>query len=294
MTVESSRITNMEGRLSISPEEEYRTVYRVTTTQNSNPEELLDDASDMFTATPEAVPRLWSVHPDDPGVICSSLECQPESKNNWTRWLVTATFTIPPDDTTGGGQPGGPPEPNPLLRPVRYSVEFQNVVQAIRKDVVTGNAFLNSAGKPFGAQEIERSILLLTCVKNYATLDEIIAIGRTYDQSVNDASYKGYGARQAKFESIVSSQQMYENGIAFYEGTIRIAFDPLNWDMKLVQEGWVYKAAGKTRRFLDDDNQPTTEPGLLDALGNKLAVGATPIFANFQIYTPKDYSLLGV
>lgn len=200
--------------------------------------------SQSMSTGPDPVPALWDNYhistgtaPDDADVYLQRKEIRRMVDDGTERrsWIVTCIWT-PPEP---GNNSGEPPTENPLLRPVRYSLEWASKTKIAEKDK-DGNPMVNSAGDKFDPPvEVDDARPVLVATKNMDgdNLGAIIALAIEYKNAVNTGSFFGAGTRQAKVESITSGDLMEENGFRYYAVVFRIQFDSDTWDFSIVDKG---------------------------------------------------------
>ena len=268
MSVTSSNLLGPPvGSVDKDYKREYTGIWRVKTNSINDTwlTVLLQSGSASLT---NPVPDLWTTYAVgndvDNGVYLQSksaaLEFDPELSK--TTWLVTGVWRAP----LPGKDPEQDNQPNPLNRAARYHMEFANYTKVVEKDIF-GKAPVNAAKKGFDpAMEHDDSRPVLVVVRNEWPLAAIIARSIQYKNAVNTDTFYGATKRQAKMESIISSDLLIENEVRFYSVVYRIQFNDKTWDFEPVNQGYSYfETAG-------DDN--VIEAMELDSSGNKTA---TPV-----------------
>lgn len=237
------------------------------------------------------------------GVYVLQTPIRLEHPGNKTQWTVTAECG--PWPTTDAGAPGDGIDPNtgqvnPLQRRVIWSIERYTEQEAVEVDT-SGNPIVNAAGKPFDIPYFrERHYPVLVAVKNFATLDEIIAINEAYENHLNSIPFKGYGKWFVKFTGAEASQAQYENGITFYTATMRFPvrktgeFPDYGWQPEILNRGYQYFDIDKSlpnaklKTVGDGLNQPASEPANLALDGTLLPVDGVPTKILFEAYNDTD------
>lgn len=224
-----------------------------------------------------------------------------------TRWEIDITWS--PQEPNDREQTH---DDNPLTEPVRRWIEFEDIQEPIEKarniEALTGlgraaeteGPIQDAAGgEPSSPLMRTRRVPVLCARKNYATLDEIIAIEATYGNTVSNATYKGAAARHAAYRSIECSQPQIGGGIEYYTGVIRIAFKNSEWYFPMVNRGFAYfNDAGElveaTVKDKDGNKVPSAQPVLLQLDGKRLPDGEIGTVINWLTESEANYSTLGV
>jgi len=185
----------------------------------------------------------------DTDAFCQSLRWyRPLPETDFKRWHVVADY-----GPIEHSDPGVLTEPNPLLWPVIYDIDFIEEQVPLEKAKIVeslshvGRAagsegpIINSCGVEF-TEGILKTIYypILIALKNYATLDEIVALNLAYQGTMNNGTYFGASARKAKYLSTASGGRQQISGQVFYPGTTRIWFKQLTWDRLVLNNGWTH------------------------------------------------------
>lgn len=216
---------------------------------------------------------------------------RPQPNDLATRWFVDVTFMSLMPGTTSGDA-----DSNPLARPTKYWIEDEpyNVLVTEDKD---GVPIVNSAGQEFTEPPEEEDYhMILVAEKNFATLAEIIALNQTYARGVNTDTFYGATARKCLCMPIKCSPPKEENDVTFYTATFQIKISDKQWDLKIVDQGYMHKkgTGDELYRALDEDGEPTAEPVLLDTDGTRLAAGTVGQFLTFRRRREVAFSGLGI
>lgn len=241
MTVVSCQLRDVNA--SLVEDKSFRRTYvqeYIVTTDDpgDGPKTVLEGAEG---SSPDALPILWSTYPQftgtgtggaDTNVFLQNREVRRLDDGTRTKWVVTCTWASPEPGDSGSE----PPDENPLLRPVQYSLEWSAFTKVISKDI-DGEPLLNSAGDLFENVEIDSADPVLVCVKNMFPLEDIIALAIAYRNAVNEEEFFGAPPRTCKMEAISSGPLMEENGYQYYQVTFRIQFKEETWDLFIVNRG---------------------------------------------------------
>lgn len=276
---------------------EYELSYLITT--DNKMESDLSVLGGAHTASPDALPTLLSIYNaggiPDAAAYCLRISLDPSDTD--TRWIAKCHFgPLPP-----GQDPEENPE-NPLLRPVRYHIEYHEETITYERDV-NGDPIANTVGDTFD-EPLEEPIVYMTlvAVKNYATLQQIINIGLQYHDTVNSDTFYGAPARTVRFLPIECGEQQQENGIRYYQATLRFMFKPNRsysptWDRVIMNTGWRGRQeVGGAIMVLSCDETRLQFIGApkLTAQGLLLPEGQDPHWLTFQTREAKAYGGIGV
>lgn len=191
-------------------------------------------------------------------------------------------------------------EPIPVNRDPVLWWEFEDTTEVVRKAknitamshisraAGTLGEIVNAAGVPYDTlPERPKSRPVLVLQRNYSTLDKIREVHDTYIHKLNAATYRGGAAKTWFVRSITSSPPTTENGYTYYQGQIRLAYDPNTWKFTLVNQGlswldgtWTPGSPGSWSpnppklKKTDANAARITEPQLLTATGQLVNGGA--------------------
>ncbi len=304
------------GSADLDYKREYNAQWKVTTDSgNDGWTTVLLQSGNASLDNP--IPDLWSTYAIgndvDTGVYLQDKRGQPETGSE-TTWIVTGTWKAPPP---GRDPANGDNQPNPLFRPVRYHLEFANFTRVAEKDIFD-KAITNSAGQEFDPPlEMDDARPVLVAVKNEWPLEGIISKAIQYKNAVNTNTFYGAGPREAKVESIVSGGMQTENDVRYYPVTYRIQFNHEQWDIELVDQGWMHYGTAAAKNLLvargGEQNAdgtykiatgetelppPVPEPIGLDPDGTRRDKDADPVklFKQppFRIYPELSFASLGI
>jgi hypothetical protein len=243
---------------------------------------------------------------------------------------IHATVDYGPAD---GFNPGRLTEPNPTSWPTEYWLEWteeQVPVKDVRnvsalpganRDADTVGPIINGAGEePVDPVFKLVRYPILCCQKAYATLNEIVALNTTYQDTTNNASFFGAPQRTAKYLSTQSGRITRTQGYSVYLAVTKIWFKDLTWDLKILNVGFNHLVAdpsggykldgkGKPQRFrctvrsveIDDSGNPTvggwvasSEPLKLATNGVLADQDAAATYISFRDLTEVDYAGIGI
>ncbi len=171
---------------------------------------------------------------------------RPDPKELPTRWHITVNYG--PAD---GINPGQLSEPNPLAWPTEYWLEWmeaqvpiesaKNVesLDQIGRAANTDGPLTNAAGEqPIDPYLKTVYLPILCCQKAYATLNEIIALNDSYEETTNNGTFFGASARKAKYLHTDNGRLQRTQGYSYYLGITRILFKKQTHDLKLLNNGF--------------------------------------------------------
>lgn len=251
-----------QGSLDNRNQGTYQHEYLVTT--NDDNDEQVVVLTQCQTVGPDQVPLKNSHYSvldgEDSGAFLQNTSARRKTDDEGDRrhWIVTANWG-PPEGGTG---PTNPPNENPLLEPIRYSLEWLPNQKGISHDRL-GNPIVNSAGDFFEGIEVDEPYVVVVASRNMANLFHVMEQAAEYQNTVNADVHWGGEPRTFRVESIQCSDLQVLNGIEFYRVTYRLAYNPLTWDLYVVDRGTqAYNVpknqAGATKnpvRVLSGDNK---------------------------------------
>lgn len=201
------------------------------------------------------------------------------------------------------GQSPGDADVDPLTRPARYWLEFQEQSRIVETawnldefkdptDAVTRAAdtlapITNTAGQDYDEPIHETDQLVIVAMeKNYATLQTVLDIHNTYHRTLNsNGSFFGAAPMHARFEGITTGQPENESGVQFWRGVTRVAFSKTPFVREIVNRGWQYYDAGGALKKWDG-----AEPVLLAANGKRLGDGLVGNNVRYRTRELVDYT----
>jgi len=228
------------------------------------------------------LPRIGSVHDDDPGAWCVDLDVR--ATDGWTVYTVVATY----DSTVEMSE-------NPLFQPVDIEWDGEQYDEALVIDR-NGDAVLNSAGDPFLDARRERTRRVVTATKNIAAVPSWII---TSEDAVNSSAFLLDGftipAGKAKLGAPRLGRWQTRNGVRFREMTMRFTLNKDGWLYAPLDAGFRYRnGSNELTRIVSDDGTDVSQPVCLDGSGGVLSdpTPATAVYGSFDIYPAYDFNLL--
>lgn len=220
--------------------------WRVETSTNSHgPVYVLDNA---HTASPDPIALEGDEHPESSLLFVKSRDCRSDGDDG-KAWIVTAKYDNQFKDDPASF------EPNPLNRPVKYSLEWSQFSRIVTKDA-EGALILNTVDDRFDEPlEQDDSRPILVAVRNHAAseLGSLIALAVDYKDAVNSDTFYGAPPGSVKMAPFTTGEIQYENGVKFY--TVRYEFHFRESDDPEI-EGW-------ERQILNRGNRACASPNVL-------------------------------
>lgn len=172
-------------------------------------------------------------------------------------WLWTVNFSVPPEEES----PDSIAEPNPLLRPPTFNVEYMDREYVIQKaknvealshgDGKGGNRAANTLGpivnaagkKPDEPQVDTERLEVLKIFKYYPSLAAIVTRNRSFKRTTNSDVVQGYTARQLRYLLTESQGVQVINGVQVWPGVTSILAEE-STDLILDNVGYDYYDVG--------------------------------------------------
>lgn len=252
------------------------------------------------TSSPNPIPMPWATYD-----IGNDLHSGMVVKDRSTRlhaytdtgalWIVTTKWEKPGEDDEEDGS-----GVHPLLRPIKYRVEWANYTRIVKKEVAGEmRDIVNACGDPFSdpvEQDDQRPVLV--AVKNVQSLQYVIARGMSYKNAVNRDSFWGAEPRHAKVQGITAGDKQKEEDVEFYTMTIRVEFNEEKWDRTFIDQGMRYRkvAGAEPVAAKDSEGTPVGTEIKLSVDGTKLPEGDNTRWIDppFRTYPERDFSGLEI
>lgn len=183
---------------------------------------------------------------------------------------------------------------SPLLEPheVRGDADAFTREATVDKD---GDPILNAAGQRFRgpAVQIEDGWPTIEVKQNVSWVN--LTILGQYRYAVNASSFWGCNARTIKCKRIAWERVLYGTCSYYFRVTTTFQLNAETWDLHLLEEGDMVKIPGTSpsrfRRAKDEYEENVHV--LLDANGDALAAGASPVFTDKRVLKELDFSTVG-
>ena len=178
--------------------------------------------------------------------------------NNLSVWDTVVVWTTPDPGTTGNQL-----QPNPLLRPpvfnveyieVEYPIELGQNLQALAhggadgtlRAAFTNGDLVNAAGKrPDEPQMDTERNAVLTIERNYPSLADIVAVNLAFHRTTNLGNFQGFASETLKYMVTDSIGQRTEGDFTYFPGVTRI--EQKETTLRVIQN--------KGYAYFDDDAQ---------------------------------------
>jgi hypothetical protein len=234
-------------------------------------------------------------HEVDYGAFCLTRDAQ--QQGDGTKWLCTVEFGLP-DISTLGGDTAFLFFENPALAPAGISWDGEDYEEIVDRDV-NGVAILNKAkDRPNPALTRPRTRRTLVVEQHYLYTDWDDTVIDLVQDHVNANVFYGRAVGTWLCRKITAQLVYHQAGMLV---RVRMEFHHREegWHSQPLNDGTrqlVYSEAhpaGEYKPILVG-GQPVTDPKPLDAVGTALAVGADPIFLDFEIIPSADFDVLDI
>jgi len=281
-------------------------------TRPTNPYTALAIAQ-LFSTTPDAVPRLRAVYPGRSNIFVSSIAATPTNETRAV-YYYDVTYAVPEPNA----QEPFNQDPNPTLRPGQRNIEYiasEYVIDAARNVQVLPHGdgdggsrgagvlgpIVNAAGKREDSPKVDTEYnAVLVWTKNYATLGAIDTLNQTYQRTTNSDEVLGYDPHRLKYLVTESLGQQFEGEFEYWIGQTRVEVKKTT-DLIIDNVGYEYwqpavpaaqpdplPAGFKTA--IDLDENPMSEPINLKLDGDKGGTHVATI--TYEHLTEKNYGPL--
>lgn len=332
LTVTCKRQPTESGSSDKNQQRKYRSQYKIQQTDTGAREDAPTLIIAAQSASPDALPEYGDNYVD-----AGTTDLDAYALNfTWDMSLGAdhqKILTVDVDfGPTEGSNPGNLAEPDPLLWETEYWIEWteeqivlheaENVeaLPSVGRAANTLGKVVNAAGVEF-TEPLMKTVYypVLHAQKQYATLDEIVALNIAYQGTTNSDTFFGASARKAKYLGTESGHIQKINGQEFYVGITRVWFKDATWDRPVLNNGWshvvfdsgspVTNADGKVileKNKVHDDAQdviddnttdpdtPSSEPLNLDLSGELLFPNDDPVYITYRDLNAVAYSGLGI
>lgn len=287
MTVTACHFVPAAWRSTLNVERQERQIFTTHRIEcNSRNDGPLSAEVQALSATPDPLPTAYEPYSqgNDAAAGLRMMNRQlsaPTLVNAGLHYYCTSTFRSP------GAFEEGDTEENPLLRPVKYWLEWAHDVQEVYHDR-DGTTILNFAKRPY-PEEITLPVHTpILCARlNIATVWEGLTLAQTYVDAVNSDTWYGAPPRYAKCESITTGQPLQENDYTYYECVIRVHFLYRTWDIRKIEEGWEFLQTvldDSLTAAIDGNGNPAAAPVKLRPSGTRITdPDATPYVTTWRV-----------
>ncbi len=273
-------------------EREWTVAWRIVTNDSATGPKEIRDQMRVLAYDTYNYPGTWEIDTD---AWLRKIEVH-QDQDDPLYWIGIATYS------------NSEIEQDPLLRPAEIYIDgvpfnsplvTELSIDANNDGFFTGaeigRTVLNTATDPFDPPiEIDDAKTTIRIVRNEAVFTA--AYHKDWNNTVNDAAFRGFATGTLKLA--LASQNQWERGVEYFKVTYTLqehggrdeSGNPLKWNPHVLNRGFRYRVsgAGALIRALDGGS-PVSQPVLLAANGDKLAVAGTPIYLDFVAYKPKDF-----
>ena len=186
---------------------------------------------------------------------------------------------------------------SPLLEPYDRAWSWAYNNEPIDRDY-QGNAIRNPIGDPIIGLTMDVGDPVYIVTRNETVYPKSWA--RTYQNSVNDANYIGWDAGQCRMLEI-TSHRVVDKTDYYWRVTYKMQFRSDGWTLRYLAEGMRYwtgslmpDGSPQLLSGKDSAGQITSQPVKLQANGTLLPDGTPDVWLEAELYTPKNYNLLGL
>lgn len=276
--VTESRIKSREGTFRIQNENSGTLIFNVNTDSDATVKEVYTGS---LIATPHPVPALYSLI--ESNAYALGITVRQRQKDNFTKWTVQVTYGQLPD---GSNPNNSDPtiDDDPLKRKAVRYVQHYTVEERIDHQA-DGVPMVNTAGEIFPEPihiELERVIYVIE--KNYSTLNAVISLNETYEGSQNSDNVDPkdgvstpatpLGAGTLKYMGTTTGPPRFENGVQYWTGITRCAYQANGWIIEKTSEGYREKfTIGQNDylvNILDQNGQQGQVPHKLNVNGGAI------------------------
>lgn len=258
-----------------------------------------DGPGDVYIGAAASLPAQFDSHPELPQATAREISIQNLEESPYV-WRVSVTYSSEPLTKQEVEEHN---ETDPLSRPPRISVEFENFEVPIFEDR-DGEPILNSAHDPY-----LDPILWPATRKRYHVTFNAATIPEWHDDlegKVNEANVtvvKGGTARAYPPDTLLYlpggiSDLKEEDGTTYMEISFSLLHKRQGWKLRLLDNGYQY-LEGSTKRVImveDDGGNPVrpSDPQPLDGSGGILddPSPANAVFNEHHVAEEADFSVL--
>ncbi|MFO0202579.1 MAG: hypothetical protein ACK528_05555, partial [Alphaproteobacteria bacterium] len=199
------------------------------------------------------LPRIGSVHYEDPQAWCRSLTVARAGGKDRNNWTVTANY----DSSFELSE-------NPLVQPAQISWDGENFEEVAIFDR-DNKAVLNSAGDPFEGLFRERTRRVISIVKNVAAVPDWII---TSEDAVNSLAFVVDGFAVPIGKAKLSAPRLgpweFRNNTRFRQMTMTMKLNKDGWAAQPLDAGFRYKSGTDRKIITNTDGTLPTSPVCLN------------------------------
>lgn len=250
-----------------------------------NPEDTEDIVLSSYL-----VPQLYEGFLGDPYSRCNSVRAR--QRQNLRYWDLTASYSTetPTAQDAEAGQPLGPT--------VKRRLDYYALQVPMQQDL-DGDWVKNTAGLMFDPPPmVERNPWILTCERSEQVFN--MSLWKAFHDHVNSTTFNGEAPGQVK--CLIKAEERNQLALTFYHCTYVFIHNPLGWQLRLANQGFIEFIAGPniTRRITDSQGRDVAQPYPLTDLGQAVPeseLDDTPpplIFLPFKSFRSANFNALGL
>ncbi len=264
----------------------------------------------QVTSSPYNLPVIpyYSFNPyvSAPLQLCRGVSCEQDSSAP-LKWIIEAEYSSEPHKAGDENQPE-----NPLDKPPEVKWKASQYRLPIFRDK-DGKAVVNSVGDYFDPPvEIDASRWVVTVEKNVISVPPDII---NYADAINENAFSVSGVSVAphvaklmdldiseRKTAKIANQQGQEITIFYYTFGYGMEMRAETWVIKVLNQGYQAKSVSEgvvqadVMRIMDSSRppRPVSSPAMLNEDGTIVAEPGpdTAVFLDFNVYTPRDFSIL--
>lgn len=245
----------------------------------------------------------------DFGALAEDIVGVPQSPDDHYRWIVTIRYSsawwdIFARDSAKPSKPHGSPQNNnsdkdslinPLNRPPRVSYGMSFGDRYLEQDFSNPpKALSNSAHDKFDPPYmIPEAYPTITVERNepFFDLDKQVF----YSLTINTKTFLNQEPYTVLCYQITGSNE-YENGFVYAKVVYEFRIRRKTWKLQALDQGLAYidPINGDKRAVIDGFGSGYSQPIPLDGTGFPLAIGADPVYLEFQVYDQQDLNELKI
>lgn len=246
----------------------------------------------------QSIPLFWSVHPDDPFVVCFRKAVQQALNSEFARkfWLVTCNYAIKPKNNF---------EEHPLDRPweIEYNGEtFQTIAEFDKFSI----GALNSAGQYFDPPlQVDNTRGVLRITRNEPWPNTVAA--NNYQEAINSDVFLGGAPYTVKLKRVTYKRVIEQWVPPLAEDPIDVEYWPHSYEFHYWWKTWwlfpldqgryeLGSGEGDLVSIKDSEGVPVVDPVPLDGAGHQVPPASLPgaaVFLTKRYYPELPFAALG-
>lgn len=208
-----------------------------------------DNVAESEVVVRNALPRLGSIHPDDPGVRLAEVRINQIDDSPWD-WEAELTYA------NNVGADGGFDDPfqqqeqgqwvNLTNQPATLRIKG-SVVERVFETDIDNKPLVNTADEPITGLAVTVPVTIYEFTRYLTTYNQNRI--QTYQGAINSDAWFGWPPLTAKVESISVEAEHREN-TRYWRETIEIHCCRYGWREKVVNAGYMEKVGGNLRPIM--------------------------------------------